>query len=111
LRSARVLFADGDFDGAASRAYYAMFDVAEAPLLSKGLVFSSHSAVISAFAKELTNAGAVPREYHRYFLDAQEARNVSDYKPVSHVTEEEARLHIEHAEELLTLGEGPATER
>jgi uncharacterized protein (UPF0332 family) len=87
LRSARMLFADGDFDGAASRAYYAMFDVAAALLLSKGLAFSSHSAVISAFAKDFTNAGAVPREYHRYFLDAQEARNVDDYKAVSHVTE------------------------
>jgi uncharacterized protein (UPF0332 family) len=58
LRSTRVLFADGDFDGAASRAYYAMFDVAEALLLSKGLVFPSHSAVISAFAKGLTRSHA-----------------------------------------------------
>jgi uncharacterized protein (UPF0332 family) len=65
-----MLFADGDFDGAASRAYYVMFDVAEALLLSRGLAFSSHSAVISAFGREFANTGAVPRECHRHLFSA-----------------------------------------
>ena len=41
----------------------------------------------------------------RYFLDAQEAWNVSAYKAVSHVSGEETRLHIEHADEPLSFGE------
>src|ERR1017187_10687086 len=39
-------------DGAVSRAYYAMFHVAGALLLSKGMTFSKHSAAISAFGQE-----------------------------------------------------------
>ena len=77
LQSARLLLTDGDYDGAVSRAYYAMFYVAEALLLAKGMTFSSHSAVISAFGKEFAKPGTMPGEYHRYLLDAQEARNIS----------------------------------
>ncbi len=40
IRSAKLLVGDGDFDTAVSRAYYAMFYVAEALLLSKGLAYS-----------------------------------------------------------------------
>ena len=104
LQSARLLLTDGDYDGAVSRAYYAMFYVAEALLLAKGMTFSSHSAVISAFGKEFAKPGTIPGEYHRYLLDAQEARNISDYQVVSHLAEEETVQHITHAEQLLDVG-------
>jgi uncharacterized protein (UPF0332 family) len=42
IRSAKLLVGDGDFDTAVSRAYYAMFYVAEALLLSKGLLIQNH---------------------------------------------------------------------
>ena len=51
LRSAELLIGDGDYDSAVSRAYYAMFYAAEAALLKKGMTFSSHKAVISAFGQ------------------------------------------------------------
>jgi uncharacterized protein (UPF0332 family) len=105
IQSARLLLADGDYDGAVSRAYYAMFYVAEALLLSKGLTFSKHSAVISAFGKEFAKTGTIPAEYHRYLADAQEARNTGDYQVVSHLTEEETGEHITHAECFLKVGE------
>jgi uncharacterized protein (UPF0332 family) len=66
VQSARLLLTDGDYDGAVSRAYYAMFYVAEALLLSKGMTFSKHAAVISAFGKEFAKPGKIPGEYHRY---------------------------------------------
>jgi uncharacterized protein (UPF0332 family) len=69
LEFARLLLADGDFDRAASRAYYVMLHVSEAVLLSKGLAFSSHAAVMSAFGKEFASAGLLPREHHRYLID------------------------------------------
>ena len=105
VQSARLLLTDGDYDGAVSRAYYAMFYVAEALLLAKGMTFSSHSAVISAFGKEFAKPGTIPGEYHRNLLDAQEARNAGDYQVASHLTEEETLQHITHAEQLLDVGE------
>ena len=82
-----------------------MFYVAEALLLSKGLAFSKHSAVISAFGREFAKTGQVPEQFHRYLVDAQEARNISDYQTVSHITEEATLQHISRAEELLAVAE------
>ena len=52
-------------DFAVSRAYYAMFYVAEALLLGQGLSFSKHSAVLAAFGKRLTKPGIVSPEFHK----------------------------------------------
>ena len=49
LRAAKLLEAEGLADFAVSRAYYAMFYIAEAFLLKENLSFSKHSAVISKF--------------------------------------------------------------
>jgi uncharacterized protein (UPF0332 family) len=105
VQSARLLLTDGDYDGAVSRAYYAMFYVAEALLLSKGMTFSKHSAVIAGFGREFAKSGMIPEEYHRHLMDAQEARNTGDYQVVSHLTEAETVQHITHAEHLLEAGE------
>ena len=65
LRAARVL-ADQEhlYDFAVSRAYYAMFYIAEAFLLGEGLAFSKHSAVIAAFGQRVAKTGRVPKEFH-----------------------------------------------
>lgn len=80
LRGARVL-SDQEYlyDFAVSRAYYAMFYVAQAFLLGEGLAFSKHSAVISAFGERFAKTGRVPAEFHRYLLDGVDRRNAGDY--------------------------------
>ena len=65
--SARALLDLGDVDGAANRAYYAMFDAARAALLVSGAqvapdIGRTHSGLIGAFGKFLVRNGAVPKE-------------------------------------------------
>ena len=73
------LLADhGLYDAAVSRAYYAMFYIAEAFLLGDGLTFPKHSAVIGAFGHRFANTGRVPVELHRYLIDGQDSRNKGD---------------------------------
>lgn len=105
LRSATNLVGDGDYDFAASRAYYAMFYAAEAMLLLKGLSFSSHSAVHAAFGLHFSKAGLVEAKLHRYLLDGQDTRATGDYDIHTVVTEAEAREQIAHAEEFLQAAE------
>ena len=105
IRSAKMLLADGDCDTAVSRAYFAMFYVAEALLLSKGLAYSKHSAVIAAFGKEFAKPGVLPAEFHAHLREAAEARNISDYQVGSLLTEEATAQHISRAEELLVAAE------
>ena len=103
IRSAKLLLVDGDYDSAVSRAYYAMFYIAEALLLSKGLAYSKHSAVIAAFGREFAKSGVMPLEFHAHLRAASEARNISDYQLASHLTEDETTQHISRAEGLLAV--------
>jgi len=94
------------FEDAASRAYYAMFYVAEAFLDTKGLAFSSHRAVIAAFGQHLIKTGTLPAHFHRYLLSGQDLRLRGDYDEVYPVDREEASEQLERAEELLRFAEG-----
>ena len=87
---------------AAARAYYAMFYIAEALLLSRGLTFSSHSAVIAAFGKEFSRSNELDPKFHRYLIAAQETRQIGDYVISSDVSSGEAAQVVAWAEEFLS---------
>jgi uncharacterized protein (UPF0332 family) len=112
--SAAKLLLGGEYPGyAASRAYFAMFYIAEAFLEGEGLSFSKHSAVISAFGREFAKSGRVPIDFHRYLMEAQELRNSGDYGVRSAVNYEQAREQILRAETFLELATrlvGPITD-
>ncbi|MEM6840258.1 MAG: HEPN domain-containing protein [Cyanobacteria bacterium P01_C01_bin.120] len=80
LAASELLAVNELHDFAASRAYYTMFYIAEAFLWNKGLSFSSHAAVVSAFGREIAKPGTVPVQFHRYLLDAQDKRTQADYE-------------------------------
>ncbi|MGI0482348.1 HEPN domain-containing protein [Geminocystis sp. CENA526] len=88
---------------ATSRAYYAMFYVAEALLLSENLSFSSHSAVISAIGKYFVKTQKIPSQYHRYLIDTQDQRNRADYDYNPNLNSIEANKFISQAEEMLNF--------
>ncbi|MEK7408525.1 MAG: HEPN domain-containing protein, partial [Acidobacteriota bacterium] len=79
LHSAEVLRNIGDLDSAASRLYYVMFYCAEALLASKGLAFSSHRAVLSAFAQHFVQPGLLPAALHAWLREAFDKRQIGDY--------------------------------
>jgi uncharacterized protein (UPF0332 family) len=79
IKSARLLIDDGDRESAVSRIYYAMFFCAEAALLTKGLSFSSHKGVISAFGEHFIKTGIFEKNFGRELNRAFEKRQVGDY--------------------------------
>ena len=79
LSAARSLLERGDCDFAASRAYYAMFYMAEAALLTRGQAYRKHSAVIGAFGRELVKGGLLPSRLHESLRRGFDERNVGDY--------------------------------
>jgi len=101
LRAAQLLCDDHLYDFAVSRAYYAMFYVVQALLLSEGLTFSKHAAVIAAFGQRYAKSGRVPVAFHRYLIEAHESRNIGDYDTGSGFSEEQAGEHIDRAHRLL----------
>jgi uncharacterized protein (UPF0332 family) len=99
IQASKNLRQDGFLDFAASRAYYAMFYIAEALLIEQGLSYSSHSAVISAFGKEFARTEKMDSRFHRYLLDAQDARNVGDYGIGPGVSDDQVQDSLRWAEE------------
>ena len=97
LRSAKVLLNEGDYESCVSRAYYAMFYTAEAALLTKGLTFSSHKGVISAFGKHLIQTGEIPKEMSKELHRAFEKRQLSDYEFAFVIARDEAEEILEAA--------------
>jgi uncharacterized protein (UPF0332 family) len=88
---------------AISRAYYAMFYIATALLETENLSFSKHSGVIAAFGKYFSKTGKVPPQYHRYLIEAEKLRTVTDYSINIEITPEESEAVIEQAEEMLNF--------
>lgn len=105
LRAARLLAAESLFDIAVSRAYYAMFYVAQAFLLEDGLTFSRHSAVIAAFGQRFVKTGRIPAEYHRFLIEGMDSRNVGDYGLGVALSKEDAAKQIERGERFLSLAQ------
>ena len=94
--SAQALLARGDVDGAANRAYYAMFAAARAALLASGVpvkpdVGRTHSGLIGAFGQHLVKNGLVSKDMGRLLNRAHEIRQAADYRgdSVEHVDAEE----------------------
>ena len=91
------------YDAAVSRAYYAMFYVAQLFLLNKGLRFAKHSAVIAAFGQHIAHAGDIPAEFHRYLIKAEDKRKISDYHFGYAADEAEAQGQLRKAQQFLQL--------
>jgi len=79
LNSARLLADHGDLDSAVSRVYYASFYLAEALLDAKGMSYSSHKGVISAFGQHFAKTGELDPNFHRLLIAAFEKRQLGDY--------------------------------
>jgi uncharacterized protein (UPF0332 family) len=105
LAAAELLQYEGYLDFAASRTYYAMIYGAQALLLERGLSFSSHSAVIAAFGRELAMPGLLDVRLHRYLIDAQGFRNLGDYGIRPQLSEAQVEDVLRWAREFVTAAE------
>jgi uncharacterized protein (UPF0332 family) len=106
IRSARLLAQHGDLDSAASRLYYAMYYIAEALLAARGLSFSSHSAVISAYGQHFARTRAMDPRFHRALLTAFSQRQLGDYAVDSGLSGEDIDALLGDAEDFLSAAGG-----
>lgn len=100
-KSARLLINDKDYESATSRIYYAMFYVTEALLLTKGLSFSSHKAVLSAFGEHFVKTDVFPKDLSKFLTRAFEKRQISDYEFTFVISEKEAKELLKEAENFI----------
>lgn len=101
LNAAVTLFEENSSDFAVSRAYYSMFYMAEAVLLTKKLSFSKHTGVISGFNQHFVKARIFDYKYYEMLRYAFEQRNIGDYRFETHISKETAQKVINDAREFL----------
>ncbi|MFZ6026960.1 MAG: HEPN domain-containing protein [Chloroflexota bacterium] len=114
IRSARLLADDGDLDSAASRLYY-MFYITGHLLEAKGLSFSSHRAVISAFGQHFAKTGALDPRFHQALLTGFSQRQLGDYSTGSNLNPSDIDTMVGQAQDFLAaakewLAQHPATD-
>ena len=97
IHSARLLAAEGDFDSAASRLYYAMFYTAQILLESRGMSFSSHKATLSAYGQHFAKSQEIDPRFHKALLDAFSQRQLGDYAVSSGLRKEDIEVLINDA--------------
>ena len=101
VRAARILLDSDETEFAAGRVYYAMLYVAEALLYDRDLVFRKHAAVNAAFGREFAKPGHLDPKFHRWLLNAFDARLQGDYQVVSNMTGQDLETGLEQAQEFL----------
>ncbi len=101
LRAAETLLRAGDAEYAAGRAYYAMLHTAQALLRQKDLRYRKHGGVHAAFGEHFAKPGVLDPKYHRWLLDAFDARLRGDYDLDAVFDEESVAATVQQAREFL----------
>ncbi len=101
LSSAKILYENGKYGDAISRAYYSMHYSARALLSTKNLFPKTHKGVISQFGLEFVKKGIIEDYHLKAMSTARESRERADYGTGYDFTKEEAESAIEDAERFL----------
>ena len=78
-----------------------MFYVAEALLVEEGLRFRKHAGVHAAFGGRFAATAEMDPKFHRWLLDAFDARLAGDYGFDAVVTAEDVVVLLEHSRDFL----------
>ena len=84
LAAARLLLDSGDVEGTCNRAYYAMFDAANAALLASGAFAAAvlpkkHSGLIAAVGLHLVKTDCISAELGMAINKVERLRRIADY--------------------------------
>jgi uncharacterized protein (UPF0332 family) len=103
LESAVLLLKAGDYDGAANRAYYSIFQSEKALLLTKEIIGDKHTHVHRNISKEFVKTGELPVDTYQMIQKAQGIRVDGDYSGTKYVTKEEVELVISGAKKFFDI--------
>jgi uncharacterized protein (UPF0332 family) len=106
LEVAKQLHKQNHYNDAASKAYYAVFHSLQAALLIKGLSFSKHSAVMSAFNKEFIYGGVFAKYFYDKIMRLFHDRQIGDYEYEKYINHESSEADVGDAEAIIcAIGE------
>ena len=103
LRAAEEHLSKEDFDFASSKAYYAVFHLMQAALLTKEKTYSKHAGVISGFSEHFVKPGIFPAQFGEFIQKLRKDRELGDYGYQLSVDSEESIEDVRIAQEILRV--------
>lgn len=104
LEVAKGLFNSGDYEDAVSRAYYAVYHMTQALLLTEGEKAETHKGVVALFGLLFVKTGKFSRNLGKYLANLKDDSESGDYEVFSYIDRETAETAIKEAEEFLKEG-------
>ena len=98
IATAHELITLGRLRRAVNRAYYAIYHLATAVLLTQDVERRKHSSVQAAFGQYFIKAGLIEPEYGRILTKARKARESGDYADRIELDEEATRRIVAEAD-------------
>ena len=98
VETARELIVLGRYRISATRAYYGIFTITTAVLLTKGIERDKHTGVQGALGEYFVKTGLIEPEYGRIFTVTRKAREESDYTDQLDFTRDYAEEYLAEAE-------------
>ena len=102
LNAARRHLDGEDWDFASSKAYYAVFHMMQAALLTKRLTFSKHAGVASGFSQHFIKPSVFPASFGQAIQRLWRDREVGDYGYTLTVEPDEAHEDVRMASEIVS---------
>ncbi|MBR0270872.1 MAG: HEPN domain-containing protein [Methanobrevibacter sp.] len=99
---AKTAYSMDDYSDAVSLSYYAMFLVAKALILKKGIKApKTHAGLIHLFNLHYVKEDEFSYEKYKYLASTQAQRENADYDAIDEIDERIARKRIKQAEEFI----------
>ena len=105
IKSAEILLKAGEYRGANNRAYYAIFHAIKAVLATEKKDFKRHKDVLAYFNQHYVKTEIFPRMIGKKISQANKVREVSDYDDEFIPSDEETKIQIDTAKEIIKLVE------
>lgn len=97
LRAAEALRDLGLFSDAVSRAYYGVFHILRAVLVSRAIEPKTHSGAIHLFNTEIIRPGLLPSAHNKILGGLQRARELADYDAAIVFSREDVEAFLSEA--------------
>jgi len=104
LNVAKKLLKSKDYEDAVSRAYYAVYHVAQALLLTEGQKADTHKGVVTLFGLLFVKTGRFSRNLGKNLANLKDNRESGDYEVFSFIDKETAETAIKEAKEFFSEG-------
>lgn len=101
---AERLFNSGDYEDAVSRAYYAVYHMTQALLLTEGERAETHKGAVTLFGLLFVKTGKFGKNIGKYLANLKDDRESGDYEIFSYIDREGAETAIHEAREFLKAG-------